>query len=665
MKKLKILLKSRKLIYILLLIFFARFGLFIMQNKSKLNINNTNFTCTIINIKKEQLLLNCNEYLIAYIDDKSNLEIGNIIKVNGKLERIDSNTNFNLFNYKEYQNNNNIFYKLYINKYKKIGSANDMFLNIKNNIIKRINKLKSHSYLRVFILGEKNEIDSNVLSKYKQCGIIHLFSISGMHISFLVDIFNKLFRKNNLKRDCFGIGFLLFYYKLIESISLLRCIIHLLIKKVNLILDIKIDKKLLLFIELLIILIIKPNAIYNIGFYYSFIISSTLSIMSYKITKTKNNFLKTFYISFISFLVSLPLNLYSYSEINILSIINNMICVPFVSFIVFPLSVLTLIFTYLDKLLFYLILFFEQLTNILSNWNIILIFHKPSIIVIIFYYISIFLLLYNKRIYLPILVILIIHYNYNFIFREKYVMVLDVSQGDSILYHNSNTNILVDTGGIYKRDIVDNITIPILKSLGIRKLDYLIITHGDFDHMGEAINLVNNFKVEKVIFNCGPYNDLEKGLIKVLDKKKIKYYSCIKELNIDKNKLYFLQTKVYDNENDNSNVIITELDSYKFMFMGDASTITEKEIMSKYNLPDIDVLKVGHHGSRTSSDKEFIDEINPNYSIISVGKNNRYGHPNKEVLDNLKKSKIYRTDQDGSIMFKIKNNKLKIETCNQ
>ena len=181
--------------------------------------------------------------------------------------------------------------------------------------------------------------------------------------------------------------------------------------------------------------------------------------------------------------------------------------------------------------------------------------------------------------------------------------------------------------------------------------------------MGEAINLVNNFKVEKVIFNCGPFNELEKELIKVLDKKKIKYYSCIKELNIDKNKLYFLQTKEYDNENDNSNVIYTELDGYKFMFMGDASITTEKEILDKYNLPDIDVLKVGHHGSKTSSGKEFINEINPKYSIISVGKNNRYGHPNKEVLDNLKKSRIYRTDEDGSIMFKIKNNKLQIETC--
>ena len=97
--------------------------------------------------------------------------------------------------------------------------------------------------------------------------------------------------------------------------------------------------------------------------------------------------------------------------------------------------------------------------------------------------------------------------------------------------------------------------------------------------------------------------------------------------------------------------------------MGDAGIEKEKDILDKYSISNIDVLKVGHHGSKTSSSKEFINEINPKYSIISVGKNNRYGHPNKEVLENLENSKIYRTDEDGSIMFKIKNNELKIETC--
>jgi len=141
------------------------------------------------------------------------------------------------------------------------------------------------------------------------------------------------------------------------------------------------------------------------------------------------------------------------------------------------------------------------------------------------------------------------------------------------------------------------------------------------------------------------------------------YYSCIKELNIDDNKLYFLNNKDYGNENDNSSVIYTEIDNHKFLFMGDAGIKVEEDLIQKYKLENIDVLKVGHHGSKTSSSKNFIDEINPEYSIISVGKNNRYDHPNYEVLDNLKDSKVYRTDQDGSVIFKIKKDKLILETC--
>ena len=120
-----------------------------------------------------------------------------------------------------------------------------------------------------------------------------------------------------------------------------------------------------------------------------------------------------------------------------------------------------------------------------------------------------------------------------------------------------------------------------------------------------------------------------------------------------------MQTKEYDNENDNSNVIYSKYGTFKFLFMGDAGI--EKDILEKYNISDVYVLKVVHHGSKTSSDKKFIDEIKPKYSIISIGKN-KFGHLNKEVLNNLDNSKIYRTDEDGSILFKIKNNKFQIET---
>ena len=124
--------------------------------------------------------------------------------------------------------------------------------------------------------------------------------------------------------------------------------------------------------------------------------------------------------------------------------------------------------------------------------------------------------------------------------------------------------------------------------------------------------------------------------------------------------MYFLNNNLYDNENDNSLVLYFKINDYKFLFMGDAGVNVEEDLIEKYNLNNIDVLKVGHHGSRTSSGKNFIDEVNPKYSIISVGKNNVYNHPNEEVLNNLSNSIIFRTDVNGSVMFKIDNNLLSI-----
>ena len=116
-------------------------------------------------------------------------------------------------------------------------------------------------------------------------------------------------------------------------------------------------------------------------------------------------------------------------------------------------------------------------------------------------------------------------------------------------------------------------------------------------------------------------------MIKKLNKIKVNYCFCIKELSIGKYKLDFSNTKDYDNENDNSSVIYLKFNNYKFLFMGDAGEKRENDILEKYDLKNIDFLKIGHHGSNTSSSKEFISKVKPKYSLISVGKNNRYGHP--------------------------------------
>nr|MBP3258968.1 DNA internalization-related competence protein ComEC/Rec2 [Bacilli bacterium] len=676
MKRIKNLLESK---YFLLIVIILTIILCLIPNK-KLPIVDNIYQIKHIKVNKNKFTITSDKVLINYyadnVEELNNLtytyKIGDIIKVDGELSIPNDNTNFNLFNYRLYLKSKKIYYLLKADNISKVSHSNNIIYKIKNKIINKIDKYDRKEYLYTFILGDSNYIDNDIKDSMQSNGISHLFSVSGMHVSLLsliiLSVLNRI-RKSNIN-NIIVIIFLLFYTFLTNyTPSIMRSTLMFILLYLNKIFKLNIKTIYLLIYLFCSFLIYNPYLIYNVGFLFSF--SITFFLILFGNNRYKNYFVKLLYTSIVAFIASIPILINNFNSINLLSPIFNLLFVPLVSLIIFPLCLITFVIPIVSPLLNIFLDILEYLTIICDKLSINIILSSVSIFVIIFYYLIITFVLYKlskKKYKCLILIFIVILIHSNMINLNNEVHFLNVGQGDSILLRLKNKNILIDTGGIIKYgelwkqsdyNITNDVIIPYLKSFGIKKLDYIIISHGDTDHAGEAINLVNNFKVEKVIFNCGEYNDLEKEIINTLNKKKIKYYSCISKLD----DLYFLNTKEYDNENDNSNVIYTELNGYKFMFMGDASSTTEKEILHKYNLSDIDILKVGHHGSKTSSSKEFIDKINPNYSVISVGKNNRYGHPNKEVLNNLKDSKIYRTDEDGSIMFKIKDNKLKIETC--
>ena len=669
-------LKTKSPFKIILLMSIIIIVLFFKNSKS-IYIGNENYIEGIIyecDYKNDQtnLKIKAKENVLIKYYGKFPCKLGLNIKAHGKFTKPSENSNFYLFNYKKYLLSLKIHYIFKTNNIEIKNNKISAIYKIKNSINSYINKYKSKAYLKTFILGKTDDIEKNIKESYQTNGISHLLAISGAQISALTSILslilNKFLKKNSSNIIIYM--FLIFYLFITDfSPSILRATVFFIFLSLNKMFELKMKSLDILLIVFLMLLIINPYYIYNLGFILSFTVSFYLILFKKIIKNSKDYIEKTLNISLIAFLSSTPIIINTFFKLNIITPLVNLYFVPFMT-ITYFIGLLTIIFKPLDIYFYNLTLILEKTSLIVSNIKIFnLSMHHINFIFIILYYVLITIILYlyqkSKKAMLLFLVILIIHHNVNSIISSSYITALDVSQGDSILLKLEKSAMLIDTGGLAKSsfNITKNITIPYLNSNGINKITYLIITHGDADHMGEAINLVENFKVEKVIFNCGEYQTLEKELIKELDKKKIKHYSCIKELNIDNNKLYFLQTKEYDNENDNSNVIYMELNGYKFMFMADAGVEKEEDIIYKYNISDIDVLKVGHHGSKTSSSKEFINEINPNYSIISVGKNNRYGHPNKEVLENLKDSKIYRTDKDGSIMFKIKNNKLKVETC--
>ena len=227
LKKLRIILKSNYLIVLLFLLALISISFYITNDsKSIFNGDEKNFNCTVNNINENNnLYLDCGEYLTGIIEDNNSIEIGDIIKIDGTLKEYESNRNFNTFNYKDYKKTNNEYYRVIINKYQKMGKSNNITLNIKRIINNRIKNLESYNYLKTFILGDKSNIDDSKIEIYRKIGIIHLFSISGMHLSFIVDLINNLYKSENRKKDIIVFIILFFYYLLIKSISLLRSIV--------------------------------------------------------------------------------------------------------------------------------------------------------------------------------------------------------------------------------------------------------------------------------------------------------------------------------------------------------------------------------------------------------------------------------------------------------
>lgn len=627
-------------------------------------------------------------YYFKSEDEKNNFTLlyktGYKIEMMGSLNVPSNNTIFNIFNFKEYLLSQKINWLFNIDSFNLISKNTDIIYKIKNSIINRIDKLKySSHYVKAFIIGIKDDINSDVLTSYQKIGISHLLAISGMHVTslgtILLKIFNKIIKRKQI--NYFLTFVIIFFYALLNNFtpSVLRASLMFILLSINQVKHLKVKSLWILLIIFMLLLYYNPYYIYSTSFIFTFVISFFLILAQNLIAQKKGYLDKLFIISLLAFLISIPILSYFFFEVNLLSPVFNLIFIPLVNVIIFPLVLLTFLIPLLDQILYVFIVILEKISILCENVDFFtVILAKPHLVIILLYYILILLLILKKqKKYIYLLIILFVcHANIKYFDFDNKLTMIDVGQGDSFLieFKNNSSNILIDTGGkvTYNNeewtkknntyDSTDTI-IPFLKSKGIKKLDYLILTHGDNDHVKETINIINNFEVEIVIFNNDDFNDLELEIIDVLNKKNINYYQNIKELNINNNKLYFLNNKLYDNENDNSNVIYLNFNNTKILLMGDAGTEVEEDIISKYNLNDIDILKVGHHGSSTSSSIRFINTINPKYSLISVGKNNSYGHPNDEVLEILSNSIIYRTDQKGSVTFQIRNNQIVVKTC--
>lgn len=657
--KLKTILQSKKLfIFLTTIVIIISLIRIITPKKEYYSKSTKEVIGTIIDITKEQdkttLIIQGKEKIRGTIyHNKKDLSLGDKVLVTGKISKPEKNTTKNLFNYRFYLETKKIYHLIKIDKIKIIKTNKNIFYSLKEFLINYL----TNPYEQAFLLGITDNIKEDVKTSYEQNGISHLFAISGMQFymiaNFLEKILNKL--KVNQKLSYLIIIIILFFYTLILglSASILRGVLFYTLWKLNKIAKLNLAKEILILITLIITLLLNPYFLCDVAFYYSFIISIGLL---YFLTPNTSYFKTLLISSYLSFLISIPISLYFFYQINILSIFYNLFYIPYVNIIIFPMTIITSIFKPF-------IVIYELLIDILENTSLFLtkikfgtlIFPKTTIIIYLIEGLLTYLFITKKNKIIKILTIIffLIHYLIPYTYQD-FIKIIDVGQGDSALLYSKGEALLIDTGGnIYSEDSVAKYKIiPLLKSLGIKKLKFALLTHGDYDHMGDIFYLNNNFKIDKIKINLGSKKEIEKEISKWQKTSKSKQDKLISLGNF---KIIELN-KAWQEENTSSSIYYVMHKNLNILFLGDATKTSEKYIVKNYNLKP-DIIKLAHHGSNTSTSTKLLKELSPKLTIISVGKNNRYNHPSKEVLLKLEKYNIpnLKTKDVGTITIYPKN----------
>jgi len=634
----------------------------VIKYSSIYNLDTTNIVGTIkdYDIKSNYIkieiqakeLIEC--YLYDNIDKyKDSLNIGYKVSLEGNINEVINNTIPNTFNYKEYLYNKKIYYTFTIDSITIISKDISFIDRIKNFIYKRCLNIDNTGYLTMFILGKKN-IDKDTYNNLKTMNITHIFSISGFYLSLISLSISKILNKkkhSNIFKIIIYIMYLLltcFNISLIKSFLLFIGID--LKKKYNL----KIENKDILIYNGLLLLIINPFYLYDIGYLYSYLCTYGILSINYH---SKSYIKRSIYTSLICLIYSLPLSISINYSYNILSILFNIIYIPFITYIFYPLCILSFLFKISYPILSILITILNSSVSMLSNINLIIVLPKMSTYMIIIYYILVFMFTYNRKyIYIIMICLLIIINKLSYYLDSKaYLYFLDVGQADSSLiispYRKDIT--LIDIGGSISgiNEAISKNMVTFLYSINIKEIDNLIISHGDCDHLCNGIYLMDYINIRNVTLNKGSINDYEK-----------KYLSKVGNYNYKNMSLINLYNEVTDDENENSIFTYFKLYNTSFLYSGDATKEKEEEIISKYKL-NVDILKVGHHGSKTSSSKTYLEKLKPKIALISSGRHNMYNHPSTITLNTLDTLgiKYYNTQDSGTIKFIINRNGYSIE----
>lgn len=631
--------------------------------------------------------------------------IGDILVIEGALLDFEPLRQKGGFDEALYYKSLGMEYKIFPKDIKKVDEVwnwNVAISQYKANLIERIQFFfpdREAGVIQAMLTGNSDNIEADLNELYIKSGINHIVCISGLHISFFLGIFSfllgNIFKMSPRATAFFGIfygmGFILFMGLAPSSmraygmnvVGLLGILIYRKKEWLNTIAFVG-----------FVVLLIEPLYLYQVGFQLSFVTTFGIGVAveAYGLSEAKTRKEKLIQFILVSFYASLfgyGIMAYHFYYISLIGLFMNMIVVPFVGVILF-FAVLTLLVSlvsvvwanYFALIPVFVLQMIERVVTIgisIPN-SYILVGHTSLFLVLLYYILLVSCTFYQeipfcnkKTIGICMILMAFSIYGNPLFFQVNTIAFLDVGQGDAtVITTYDKKAVIIDGGGIYGKELGENtgITVvkPYLEYMGIEVVEAMIITHFDRDHVLGIIELCEVVETKGVYSSVYPFHNLEYWylLCDVLEKKEIPLYlvQAGDELQWERyGEMVCLSPPAgiyYTDYDDNHGSLVFEYTyaGVRTLLMGDATLTDEKVILHEGLVRDVDVLKVGHHGSRDSTSEAFLEAVTPEILLISCGRNNVYQHPHTELLErftNIKtmEAEIFRTDEQGSIFLEI------------
>lgn len=697
--------KNKKIIVILICLIISIGYVSILENKySKISDMPIKEMVTIISdIQEKEYKKVCtakivrnNKKILINIkmsQDIPSIKYGDSLYIEGEFKQPEEARNYKGYNYKQYLKTKKVIGTVELEKAKILKSSNGSFIhNIQKYIRDTINGTltdEEGNLLLAILLGDKDKLSEDIQESFKTSNLSHMLAVSGAHVSYIIlgltyVLQNSVIGKKNGKIVC--IIFLLAFMAITNfTPSVTRACIMAILTLFSSIIYRKSDVYTNISVAALITLIFNPYSLLDLGFQLSY--GGTIGIIIFikRIQEKKSNSKVINYIkqmalvSIYANIIIIPIMMYHFNTVSFTFIISNIMASPILGIIVItgflfiiasitvkPLTRLIAIFI---KPILSILIKISQICSKLPFSNILVV--TPYMFNVISYYAIILYCIKSKKnnkckIIICLLIVLILINFIIYIFPQKLrIFFIDVGQGDSTLIITPDKKtVLIDGGGSDSFDVGEKVLLPYLLDRRILKIDYVLISHFDTDHCGGILTIMEKVKVKNIIISeQAEHSENYERFKKLMIHKRIRLIEVkkgdkIKIGRYSEFKILFPTSRLLSENPLNNNSIVAQFNynNFKMLFTGDIEKLAEQQIL-KTEKAEIraDILKVAHHGSKTSSIPEFIKAVRPKIALIGVGKNNTFGHPNQQTIKNLEniKCRIYRTDLQGEIIIKI------------